>query len=318
MAKFLSKHLGKMALMTAAALWASCNAAKEEKTASNTLDETKPAEISSSTKSTEAFASEQYEEQNFEIEEASVHISKLSPADKEPNQDLSIVKKVILSNGKTLSRIYKSFFKNDSAYRQISFDIRLDKKGNIKDITVKSSKTGNDSFDKNIVDYLKQIRFRGVSSSTFSLNFNFHIPEPMDNSISGGVLYGISGNITILTKASVTLKEWNIEISDGSSFTTEEIYKAVQKRIQGLRHIYRKHLKKKTKFNGTVILNLKINANGDVENVVIKSSTTSYQEFDAEIVKAVSRWKFPKSKTGGNVTIPFNFQEYGPAPFKEN
>ena len=30
MAKFLSKHLGKVALMTAAALWASCNDAKEE------------------------------------------------------------------------------------------------------------------------------------------------------------------------------------------------------------------------------------------------------------------------------------------------
>ena len=31
MAKFLSKHLGKVALMTAAALWASCSEAKEEK-----------------------------------------------------------------------------------------------------------------------------------------------------------------------------------------------------------------------------------------------------------------------------------------------
>lgn len=88
--------------------------------------------------------------------------------------------------------------------------------------------------------------------------------------------------------------------------------------MPGLRHIFNKHLNIKPKFNGTVILDLKINANGDVENVVTKSSTTSYQEFDAEIIKAVSRWKFPKSKTGGNVTIPFNFQEYGPVPFKEN
>ena len=36
MAKFLSKHLGKLALMTAAALWASCNDAKEEKPQSMT------------------------------------------------------------------------------------------------------------------------------------------------------------------------------------------------------------------------------------------------------------------------------------------
>lgn len=88
--------------------------------------------------------------------------------------------------------------------------------------------------------------------------------------------------------------------------------------MPGLRHIFNKHLNIKPEFNGTVILDLKIAANGAVENAVIKSSTTDYPEFDAEIVKAVSRWKFPKSKTGGNVTIPFNFQEYGPAPFKEN
>ena len=36
MAKFLSKHLGKVALMTAAALWASCSDAKEEKLQSMT------------------------------------------------------------------------------------------------------------------------------------------------------------------------------------------------------------------------------------------------------------------------------------------
>ena len=48
---------------------------------------------------------------------------------------------------------------------------------------------------------------------------------------------------------------------------------------------------------------------GDVEKAAVKSSTTDYQEFDAEIVKAVSRWKFPKTKTGGNVTIPFAFRE---------
>ena len=29
----------------------------------------------------------------------------------------------------------------------------------------------------------------------------------------------------------------------------------------------------------------------------------------AEIAKQTSRWKFPKSKTGGNVTVPFTFRE---------
>ncbi|WP_290949040.1 TonB family protein [Fibrobacter sp.] len=60
-------------------------------------------------------------------------------------------------------------------------------------------------------------------------------------------------------------------------------------------------------FKGTIVLNLKIAASGAVENVDVKSSTTDYPEFDADIVKAVSSWMFPKSKAGGNVTIPFTF-----------
>ena len=79
--------------------------------------------------------------------------------------------------------------------------------------------------------------------------------------------------------------------------------------MPGLRHIFNKHLNIKPEFNGTVILDLKIAANGAVENAIVKSSTTGNQEFDRDVVKAVSRWKFPKSKTGGSVTIPFTFRE---------
>jgi len=47
-----------------------------------------------------------------------------------------------------------------------------------------------------------------------------------------------------------------------------------------------------------------------VEKAVVKSSTTGYQEFDEDIAKKVNNsWKFPKSKTGGNVTVPFTFRE---------
>ena len=115
-----------------------------------------------------------------------------------------------------------------------------------------------------------------------------------------------------MKKASVkhaTFNESDIVIAEGTSLTAEEIYETIRNRIPGLRHIYHKYLKKKPTFDGMVVLNLKIAASGVVENVDAKSSTTGYQEFDAEIVKTVSRWKFPKSKTGGNVTIPFTFYE---------
>lgn len=308
MARFLSKHLGKVALMTAAALWASCSDAKEEKPADNSLNESKPVELSNSTKSLDSIAGEQYEEQNFHSKGISVHISKLTPVDEEPNQDLDIIKKVILSKAKVFSGIHKSFFKNDSLSKKISFDISLDKRGKIEDVVIKSTRTDNDYFDKSLVDYLKQIRFRGANSSTFTLNFEFYIPYPMDSSLAG-FLYGSPGNIEIITKTSATFNESDIVIADGCSLTAEEIYETTRKRIHGLRHIYRKYLKEKPEFDGMVVLNLKIAASGAVENVDVKSSTTGYQEFDAEIAKQISQWEFPKSKTGGNVTIPFTFYE---------
>ena len=193
MAKFLSKHLGKVALMTAAALWASCNDAKEEKPQSMTH----PWEV---------------------------------------------------------SKYYKD--KNERKYHAAD-------NGNIRD-------------------------------DLYSCLYGCETTE----------------NDTVLKNASVkhaTFNESDVVIEEGSSLTAEEIYETTRKRIPGLRHIYRKYLKKKPEFDGMVILNLKIAASGAVENVDVKSSTTDYPEFDADIVKAVSSWMFPKSKTGGNVTIPFTF-----------
>ena len=233
MAKFLSKHLGKVALMTAAALWASCSDAKEEK-----ID--RPVVEKSQASQTEDF------------------------------------------------------------------------KDTLKDIGKKAKSKYLPS---------QEMDTTGVTALYGCANCGKKIIEIKTFASSAECLYGTcsGGDVEAKSNAVVTIPgEPDIEITGEISNAKPHVLKVVQARTPGLRHIYRKHLKKKTGFNGTVILNLKINANGDVENVVTKSSTTSYQEFDAEIVKAVSRWKFSKSKTGGNMTIPFNFQEYGPTPSKEN
>jgi TonB family protein len=239
MAKFLSKHLGKVALMTAAALWASCSAAKDEK--ADTL-----------------IAEEPQATQTEDFKDSLKDIRKNADSKYIPSRKMDTAGVTAL-------------------YGCIS-------RGNGRIVC------GN---------------------------------RPIDTVLdtSAKCLYGTcsGGGVAAKSNANVTIPgEPDIEITGEISNAKPHVLKVVQARTPGLRHIYRKHLKKKTGFNGTVILDLKINANGDVENVVTKSSTTSYQEFDAEIVKAVSRWKFSKSKTGGNMTIPLNFQEYGPTPSKEN
>lgn len=239
MAKFLSKHLGKVALMTAAALWASCNDTKDEK--ADTLIAEKP----------QATQTEDFKDSLKDIRKNAD--SKYIPSRKMDTAGVAAL------------------------YGCISH-------GNGRIVCGK---------------------------------------RPIDTVLdtSAKCLYGTCGGVGFANKfkGEVTVPgESDVEII-GEIFNSKPlVLKAIHDRTPGLRHIFNKHLNIKPKFNGTVILDLKIAANGAVENAIVKSSTTSYQEFDAEIVKAVSRWKFPKSKTGGKVTIPFTFQEYSPAPFKEN
>ena len=107
----------------------------------------------------------------------------------------------------------------------------------------------------------------------------------------------------------ITPTEKDISIDGEISKTKPFILKVVLQRTPGLRHIYNKYLKKKPSFKGTLVLKLKIGTLGIVSDVTVESTTTDYPEFDAEIVKAVSRWKLPRTKRIGTVTFPLVFYE---------
>lgn len=209
MAKFLSKHLGKLALMTAAALWASCSDAKEEKTNESTAEQA----------------------QASQSEEVKKNITSLIDG---PIQE-------------------------DSA----KLDSVLER---------------------------------------------------------GDCLYGCCNIVGVPPKASkargkiITPTENDISIENDSSDTKPFILNIVRQRIPGLRHIYLKYLNKrernnKPSFKGTIVLKLEIGDLGTVSDVLVKSTTTDYPEFDEQIAKAVSRWKFPQAKHVGSITIQFTFQE---------
>ena len=213
MAKFLSKYLGKLALMTAAALWASCSDVKEEKSDKPVVEKSEPA---------------QTDEFHGAIED-------------------------ILKNANLKYRPYHR------PYRQ------MDTMGAI-------------------------IRCEGIKCDESIINM---LKDDVNKD---------KGKVTVSAES-------DIEVSGEISNTKPLVLKTIRNRIPGLRHVFNKYLKKNLVFEGTIVLNLKIAAGGAVENVDVKSSTTDYPEFDADIVKAVSCWRFPTSKAGGSVTVPFNFYE---------
>ena len=106
------------------------------------------------------------------------------------------------------------------------------------------------------------------------------------------------------------VREIDFKYEKNGSRTASDIMKTIRLRTPGLRHIYSKHLKKMSGFQGEITLKFTIVPNGEISDISIESSTTKSQKFDVEIKTAVSRWIFSKVKSGKTtVTIPFTFSE---------
>lgn len=104
-----------------------------------------------------------------------------------------------------------------------------------------------------------------------------------------------------------------ILVAEGSALDKESVFNVLVSRTPGLRHIYYiRYLKKNPDkhFEGEIVFRLTIVADGSIKDIKIISSTTGYIEFNEEIKKAISRWKFPKVKSGETIaTFPITFQE---------
>ena len=72
-----------------------------------------------------------------------------------------------------------------------------------------------------------------------------------------------------------------------------------------------KYRAKRTKeFEGKIVFEVKIAPSGEVENIEIKSSTVRFSE---EIRKSITRWVFSKSQKGGTFIFPVNLYEVFPS-----
>ncbi len=154
-------------------------------------------------------------------------------------------------------------------------------------------------------------------------------PEVKDSSIlneASVTLYGCNGCSFFLVKKSrdslkrpsknkgavQPLVKNQITIAKGSALGRDSVFAGLEKRTQALRHIYNKYLKQNPEhfFEGTMILKIKLLADGSVKECQIVLSTTNNKEFEKDVRIAVSHWTFPKVESGETVaTFPITFQE---------
>ena len=138
-----------------------------------------------------------------------------------------------------------------------------------------------------------------------------------NSSVDGrSILQSLLGNSNAFqSRWSVKVLYKNIEFADKQTVNQDmlsRIKRVIRQRTPGLRHLYGKFLKKNpdNSFEGEITLKLTIAADGTVKKSSIKNSTTGVKSFDEEIRIAVSRWMFPKFKSGTIVVyVPIRFYE---------
>ena len=186
---------------------------------------------------------------------------------------------------------------------------------------------------------MKQIQFQGVGKNDVTLSISFC--EPMKDE---DFFKHEEGSFVIHDFREVPLKKSikrktngavsaptsdEMKSAGGDEHDKDSILKVIRQRTPGLRHIYNKHLRKNRAkaclknsqdnfnpdFNGMVVFKLNINADGSVQKIEIQSSNTGNKDFDDEVKRALSRWKFPKLKSSEVVTFPLVFFENS-TPYK--
>lgn len=307
MANVFSKYLGKLALMAASVLWASdvddaVKYVESEYPSLAALLNTSSTTVLYGCCETE---NEYLDEFSFEDKGVFVEVYKWTKHGKKGYRDFKIVERTVRGEIKKLFEAYKSFFEKEQLYMHtVSLSVSLGKKGAVKNVEIKSAETGYETFDKQIADRVKQLSFKGFTSSSFSLDLNFYIPIK-ELQLSNWAEWQ-QALIKGLVKAP---KKSDIAVVYGFGLDVNYIWYVCRRRTPMLRHLYRKYLRKNPKFSGTVVLKIDVGFGGLIEKIEIDSSTTGYKEFDEDVRNFVSCWFFGEKQIQGSVKIPFTFYE---------
>ena len=272
MAKNFSKSLGKIALMTAAVLWAGCSDvdkdSKNEKSVSSASNSFGVAELSNPVESSDSAALQDVKEKD------------------------------------SRDSLMKAFFPverignvcKDNVYAGLRYDIgNLLKYGSVKKYGCIRRTRVNTS--RGLI-YVGVPEEYGLKSYPFPKDL-VH-PFSMTSELS---VVGLVNAVKFKSNATAKVLFENIKSADNQTLNQEmysRVAKVFRQKNPTLSHIYGMFLEGKPSnpFEGKITLMLTISADGTVKDALIISSTTGVKDFDENIINAVCRWTFSKVKSG--------------------
>ncbi len=103
------------------------------------------------------------------------------------------------------------------------------------------------------------------------------------------------------------------QMNDEQGLLAEEVGAVIHKHLDEVRYCHDAAMVYQPNINGKLIVHFSVNAAGGVKNPSIASSTLNNDKLAQCIIGRLSKWKFPKPKGGGEVSIdyPFIFKMLG-------
>lgn len=339
MALFFRNYLVKFALIAALMLWASCNDA-DKNAEKSTEQENTVFEFPVDSKYVTLkipFRPIQFQDSLFDANGVSIQVFKDYSVEGGLvyNDDVEKIEQIIRKESKSIYEIFDSFYKKDVCNEVIgvslSLNVSIGRNGFVEEAEYSHSGYADESFKKKIVEYVKQIRFENVGQKNILLSINF-CRSFIDANGFNALLHFIQWTKYSVRKSNGAVSAPvgdELKLADDVEHDKYSVLKVIRQRTPGLRHIYNKHLKKnrvksclknnhddiKPDFNGMIVFKLNINADGSVQKAEIQSSNTGNKDFDDEVKRALSHWKFPKLKSSEVVTFPLVFFENS-TPYK--
>lgn len=347
MAFFFRNYLGKFALMATSVLWASCSDADKNADKSPEQENSEfEFPVDSKYLSLKIpFRPIQFEDSLFDTNGVSIKVFKDYSIESTLvyNDDVEKIAQILRKETKSIYEIFDSFYKKETCYElyviYLTLNVSIGTNGVVENVRLSSFLYADQNFIKRITEYVKQIQFQGVGKNDVTLSISFC--EPMKDE---DFFKHEEGSFVIHDFREVPLKKSikrktngavsaptgdELKLADGVGHDKDSVLKVIRQRTPGLRHIYNKHLRKNRAkaclknsqdnfnpdFNGMVVFKLNINADGSVQKIEIQSSNTGNKDFDDEVKRALSRWKFPKMNSSEVVTFPITFFEKS-TPFK--
>lgn len=300
MAKNFSKFLGKVALMTAAALWAGCGDSEKKTEEPVTLNSVKIVQP-----------------QNADVSQSQI-LEKAAPSAKSSSSVDTLTSEIEAAESSASDSVVVTEQPKDSLLKRAARVAKV------------KSEIGMIRALYGVVeeDMGRAVALYGVRPPREIIMPDgpreIHQPKPVARCYvkeltEKDVVVGEGSDIDVQT----LLKVFRQRSPGIRHICNKNLYKNVKYRA-----------KRTKEFEGTIVFEMKIAPSGKVENVEIKSSMARFNkemkfapsgkvenveirssmvQFSEEIRKSITRWAFPKTQRGGTFTFPVNLYEVIPS-----